>query len=97
MCSLVKEVNEEEFPDLKTSKTTQLTVGAHLSQQQKQEMEQVLSEFEDVLQAKPGQTSVAEHVINTDAKPICLPAYRISHAYREAVTKELQEMKKVAA
>ena len=67
VCSLVEEVNEEEFPDWKT---TQLMMGAHLSQQQKQEIEQVLSEFEYVLQAKPGRTSVSEHVINTDSKPI---------------------------
>ena len=51
-----------------------------------------MSEFKDVLRGKPRQTQVMEHSINTDAKPIRQPSYRIPHAYREGVLKELQEM-----
>ena len=93
MCNLAKEVNEEEFPDWKANKTTQLSMESYLSNQERQEMIQILEEFQDVLQGKPGQTNMAEHTINTNSKPIRLPPYRIPYAYREAVAKELQEMK----
>ena len=61
MCNLANEVNEEEFPDWKASKTTQLSMESHLSNQERQEMTQILEEFQDVLQGKPGQTNMAEH------------------------------------
>ena len=72
MCNLANEVNEEEFPDWKASKTTQLSMESYLSNQERQEMTQILEEFQDVLQGKPGQTNMAEHTINTDSKPIRL-------------------------
>ena len=45
------------------------------------------------MNGKPGQTNMAVHSIDTDAKPIRLAPYRIPHAYKEAVAKELKEMK----
>ena len=69
------------------------TVGKQLTEQQKTQLQSILAEFEDVLQPKPGQTTLAEHHIQTDnAKPVKLPPYRLPHAYHEQLHKELDEM-----
>ncbi len=92
---MASEVDEdEEFPDWKEreSRGSQPTFGSQLTKTQKEELVKLLREFDDVLQGKPGQTHVAEHCINTDARPIRQPPYRIPYAHREKVLKELQEM-----
>lgn len=41
----------------------------------------------------PGRTNLTEHRIETGtARPVKLPPYRIPHAYRGAVQKEIEEM-----
>ena len=41
----------------------------------------------------PGRTSLAQHQIRTgEARPIKLPPYRIPHAYRDTVKREIGEM-----
>ena len=93
MCGLAKEVSEEEFPDWKASGYVQPTLGSQLSETEKGEMKEMLEDFDDVLQGKPGKTGLATHTIHTSsACPVRLPPYRIPQAYREAVTKELKEM-----
>ena len=97
LVSLAGEVPEEgsdaDLPMWNDSLDGTLTVGEQLTEQQKAELQSLLTEFEDVLQPKPGQTSLAEHHIRTnDAKPVKLPPYRLPHAYREQVRKELDEM-----
>ena len=58
-------------------------------------MERIVSDFKDVFDTKPGRTSLAEHRIETGlAKPVRQPPYRLPHAYRETVQKELAEMEK---
>ena len=47
-----------------------------------------------MLQGKPGWTNAAVHLINTEAMPFRLQPYRIPHAYKEEVAKELKEMEK---
>ena len=47
-----------------------------------------------MLQGKPGRTNAAVHSINTEAKPFRLQPYRIPHAYKEEVAKELKEMER---
>ena len=97
LVSLAGEVPEEgsdaDLPLWNDSLDGTLTVGEQLTEQQKAELQSLLTEFEDVLQPKPGQISLAEHHIRTnDAKPVKLPPYRLPHAYREQVRKELDEM-----
>jgi transposase InsO family protein len=94
LCSMASEVDDEEddFPDWREVETSQPTFGSQLTDTQRNDLTKVLDDFKDVLQGKPGQTHVTEHTINTDANPIRLPPYRIPYAYREEVTKELQEM-----
>lgn len=92
-CFAATEVDEEEeFPDWKGSEVVQPTIGSQLSGSERDELVGILEEFRDVLQGRPGQTDVTEHSINTVSNPIRLPPYRIPHAYREEVSKELQEM-----
>ena len=87
---LAEEVCEEEIPDWREDEPAQLNVGAHLSER---ELAATLEEFSSSLKGKSGQTREAEHRIDLSLpRPICLPPYRIPHAYREAVGKELQEM-----
>ena len=45
-----------------------------------------------MLHGKLSQMHVAEHSINTEARPIRQAPYRIPQAYREEVLKELKEM-----
>lgn len=92
-CFAVEEVEEfedEDFPDWKANKKTQPqpVVGSQFSPQQKEELQEIFKEFEDVLQSEPGKTSSTQHKIDTNlTKPIRLPLYRIPYAYREAVAK----------
>lgn len=67
-------------------------VGTQLTEVQREELDQVLKEFDDVLRGKPTQTHVAEHSINTEARPIRQAPYRIPHAYREEMLKELKRV-----
>jgi len=51
-----------------------LTVREQLTEQQRIELQGLLTEIEDVLQANPGRTTLGEHHIRAnDAKPVKLP------------------------
>lgn len=68
------------------------TVGTALSPEERAGLDKVLGEFQDVLQSKPGRT---KYKIRTKSSiPICLPPYRIPHAYRDIVKDELEQMEK---
>ena len=68
-------------------------VGEHLSTQQLQDVHTLWNTFSSVMSETPGLTSIAEHRIHTGtAQPVRLPPYRIPHAFRETVDKELVEM-----
>ena len=50
------------------------------------ELEQLVTEFTDVLSSIPGETRLTDHHIETgDARPVRLPPYRLSQAYRDSV------------
>ena len=71
------------------------TVGIHLSPQQASQLDGLLQEFDDVLQAKPGRTDLAEHCIDVGrARPIRLAPYRLPHAYHETVREKLEDMER---
>ena len=70
-------------------------LGGHLTPTQVAELNQLLQTFEDVLQERPGRTSLTEHWINVGgARPIKLAPYRLPHAYRETVRNELEGMER---
>ncbi len=93
-CYSAEEVEEEDFPDWKADQQALPKVGSQMSSQQKEDLHKIFTEFEDVLQSKPGKTVLTEHTIGTNnsERPIRVPPYRIPHAYRDAVAKELDEM-----
>ena len=89
------EVDEEEGPDWRATRKGEPKLGEQLTMQQKQDLQGFMAEFVDVLQETPGRTDLTEHSIYTgEARPVCLPPYRIPHAYREAIQKEIKEMLK---
>ena len=95
LVSLAGEVPEEssdaDLPLWNNSLDGTPTVGEQLTEQQKTELQSLLEL--DVLQPKPGQTTLAvHHILTNDAKPVKLPPYRLPHAYREQVRKKLDEM-----
>ena len=60
-------------------------------------MKEVLKECHEqsIFSNQPGRTHLMQHRIKTgDARPVRMPQYRLPHAYRELVDKELQEMEK---
>ncbi len=68
-------------------------IGTKLEADQKDKLHQLLREFTDVFQDRPGLTNLTKHDIKTGAaNPVRLPPYRLPHAYREHIQKELQEM-----
>ena len=83
----------EDIPTWRDSGNGEFHVGEQLTETQQADLHQLLNEFSDVFQCKPGCTSKAEHVIDSgNAAPIRLPPYRIPHAYRAAVKEELEGM-----
>ena len=72
---------------------TATTISEDLNKDQHQQLRQLLHEYNDVLQSTPGRTAVTEHTIETgEACPIRMAPYRVPHAYRGQVEKELEEM-----
>ncbi len=68
-------------------------MGEQLTGHERADLAELLEGFQDVLQSHLGRTSLAEHQITSGAaKPVRLPPYRLPHANRETVQKELQEM-----
>ena len=64
-----------------------------LESSKKSELLSLLGEFSDVMCSIPGKTNIAVHHIHTGTgQPIRLPAYRLPHAFRDQVKKELKEM-----
>ena len=46
-----------------------------------------------MLRGTPGKTTMAEHAIDTgDSRPVCLHPYRVPHAYRDEVQRQVSEM-----
>ena len=67
-------------------------VGEGLSERKRRELRDLRVQFQDVIQDSPGKTMLVQHSIETDAQPVRLPAYRIPHAHREDVRREIGEM-----
>lgn len=88
-----EEEEEEDFPEWGTSGVKQPSMGVQLTTEEQAELTTLLAEFEDVLQSRPGRTTLTEHRINSrDAHPVRMPPYRLPHAYRDQVLAELKDM-----
>ena len=96
-CEEITEEGDAEDKDIpvwkEVEQQTTPTIGRHLSKEQNDQLRKLLKQFDKVLRARPGRTSVTQHRIRTSKeKPIRQPPYRLPHAYRETVEKELKEM-----
>ena len=73
-------------------------IGEQLTEEQVLKLQQIIKEFDQVLQNQPGWTGLVKHKLETgSARPVQLPPYRLPpyrlpQAYRDSVHKELQEM-----
>ena len=66
-------------------------VGQELNNNQRQQLQQILAEFNEGLQNKPGHTKLVEHTIETGTScPVKLPPYRLP---QESVQKEIPTIK----
>ena len=87
------EDSDGDIPACNESLQGQPTMDEELNTTQCEQLRELFKEFADVLQNRPGRTEVVEHRIETGAaKPVRLPPYRLPHAYRETVQRELKEM-----
>ena len=69
------------------------TISPDLTQQQQTELTELLEEFRDVLDAKPGRTVLVEHDIHTaNAQPTRSRPYRLAQAHLQTVKEALEEM-----
>ena len=95
MCLSAEEMEDGEEIPLWKEESEEPKINEKLTQKQKKELDALRTEFGDVMSDLPGKTEMVEHRIETgDAKPVRLPPYRLPHAYRDIVKKELEEMEK---
>ena len=70
-----------------------LNISDRLTQKQREELNDLLERFPEVLCNEPGKTNLIEHHIETgSASPLRQPPYRLPYAQRGAVLEELREM-----
>ena len=85
----------DELPLWKESDsiTKKIVMDKRLEETQQYDLRQLTNEFVEAMRDTPGRTAIIEHDIETGtARPIRLPPYRLPHAYRETVKKEIAEM-----
>ena len=91
-----KHVLAEDAPTWQPATTDKVgtpTFGKYLTTKERNNLNYLLVEFEDVLSIKPDKTDLIEHHILTGTtKPIKLPSYRVSQAYQIMVRQEIKEM-----
>ena len=91
------ELLDEKIPSWNSHHNGSPKTGEQLSELQPSNLRKLLSEFVNVLQDKPGSTSVVKHTFDTGtASPVHLPPYRVPHAYRNMLESELKDMHHLA-
>lgn len=71
-------------------------VNPQLTQQQRQQVAELLQEEAEVLTTLPGHTSIEEHTIElTTDEPVRAKSYPIPYTQREVIAKEVEEMMKM--
>ena len=88
-----EEAEEEDIPEWRGGEVGESRMGKQLTVAQLEQLQGLLHEFQDVMNSASGRTTMVEHNVRpTDSKPIRLAPYRLPHAYRELVRKEIDEM-----
>ena len=94
----IDEEADTEVPVWNDDPRGDISLGDQLDIQQKRELEGLLSEYRKVFSNKPQRTDMLQHHIDTrESRPVRLPPYRLPHAYRDSVEKELKEMERVVS
>ena len=95
MCLAAEETEEGEEIPLWKEDIGEPKINERLTPKQRGQLDVLRAEFKDVMSDLPGKTELVEHRIEAgEAKPVRLPPYRLPHAYRDIVKKELEEMEK---
>ena len=80
-------------PMMKKEGINEVNISERLSRTQVQQVQQTLTEYENILTDIPGKTTLGEHVIKVrDTEPIRSKPYPIPHALRCEIRKEVQSM-----
>ena len=91
---VVEEVQQEgvdEIPVWNDQVTGEAAFGEQLCTNQVMQLKGLMDEVREVFSNQPGRTNVMQHHIRTaDARPVRMPQYRLPHAYRETVLRELE-------
>ena len=81
---------QDEIPVWREFGPEDICFGEQLTAEQREALWALLGDFSSVMSNTPGQTTLTEHRIETGtARLVKLPPYRIPHAYRGAVEKEI--------
>ena len=79
--------------DVSASSETQWAMGKNLAEEQRRQLTELLDEYADVFDPKPGKTDLITHKIHvTDDTPIWQQSYPIPLALRDQVEDELQKL-----
>jgi len=83
------------FTSLQTATYKDVKINPELTEEQKDEIMEVLEEFKDVFTDMPGLTNLGKHSITlTTDEPIYSKPYPLPHAMQSEVEKELDTMLK---
>ena len=94
---LASEIDEDDtndcIPQWMDTGGGEARIGSQLKPEQMQELRELLEEYDSLFTTLPGSTAITEHHIPTGtASPVCLPPYRLPHAFRQAVKQEIDAM-----
>ena len=97
MCFWTVGVDPDEEDDMPTWRGEESgrspSVGTQLTVQQKRQLLELLSDFKSVMSGRCGRTSICQHHIRTTGGlPVRQRPYRMPHAYRDTVERELEMM-----
>ena len=84
--------DEEIYCDVSLT-PSQVDINPNLTSQQLNEINQIISNFQDVFSEKPGETNLIEHKIElTSDEPVKSKMYPMPYMVREEIRKEIQTM-----
>ncbi len=82
-----------EFVESETISDSIPQLGKDLTGDKRSEFSGILQKFPDVMSGHGGRTDVVQHHINiSSGQPVRQPPYRLPHACKETVEKQLKEM-----
>jgi len=71
-------------------------ISSDLSEEQQQQLRQLVDEFQDIFYDRPREIKAVEHRIRlTDDNPICSKPYPVPHAMKEVIKEEVKEMERL--